>query len=220
MQTHLDSKQTINLGSFYTPRNIVNKAYAMLEARVNLKDFLLFDSSCGYGDFFIQYDEYLNKADSNNKDYIDTDYSHIDSNHTLSNKPIKAYFNNTHYGDVNISNKDFIKKDSSKVDSKIYRYLGADIDSIALQRVAKNIRTLQTNSLENVSRKKFGIRENERLIIIGNPPYNDKTSMIRNGIKQGLYVIDSILKHRDIGISFLRSYAVLEPDFVCVLHPL
>ncbi len=220
MQTHLDSKQTINLGSFYTPRNIVNKAYAMLEARVNLKDFLLFDSSCGYGDFFIQYDECLNKADSNNKDYIDTDYSHIDSNHTLSNKPIKAYFNNTHYGDVNIGNKDFIKKDSSKVDSKIYRYLGADIDSIALQRVAKNIRTLQTNSLENVSRKKFGIKENERLIIIGNPPYNDKTSMIRNGIKQELYAIDSILKHRDIGISFLRSYAVLEPDFVCVLHPL
>ncbi len=158
MQTHLDREQTINLGSFYTPRYIVEIAYKMLQKRINLKDFLLFDSSCGYGDFFI--------------------------------------------------------------DSDVYGYLGADIDSIALQSVDKNISTLCVNSLENVSRKKFGIKENEKLIIIGNPPYNDKTSIIRNGIKQEIFAIDSDLKHRDIGISFLRSYALLEPEFVCVLHPL
>lgn len=158
MQTHLDREQTINLGSFYTPRYIVEIAYKMLQKRINLKDFLLFDSSCGYGDFF--------------------------------------------------------------VDSDVYGYLGADIDSVALQSVDKNIPTLFVNSLKDVSRKKFGIKENEKLIIIGNPPYNDKTSIIRNGIKQEMFAIDSALKHRDIGISFLRSYALLEPDFVCVLHPL
>ena len=32
--------------------------------------------------------------------------------------------------------------------------------------------------------------------------------------------IDSALQHRDIGISFLRSYERLKADFICVLHPL
>ena len=157
MQTHLNLKQTINLGSFYTPKNIVLKAYAMLESKVKLKEFLLFDSSCGYGDFFL--------------------------------------------------------------DSTPYRYLGADIDSKALSKVSRHIHTLHTNSLESVSRKKFNIKENEKIIIIGNPPYNDKTSMIKNSLKQGIFNIDENLKHRDLGISFLRSYSVLNPEFICVLHP-
>lgn len=156
MQKHLTKERTINLGSFYTPKNIVQKAYELLQKRVNLKDFLLFDNACGYGDFFI--------------------------------------------GD--------------------YHYLGADIDAIALQKVDSKIRTIATNSLLNVSRSKFGISENENLIIIGNPPYNDKTSIINNGIKQQLFNIDENLAHRDLGISFLRSYALLKPDFICVLHPL
>ena len=55
MQKHLNRKDAINLGSFYTPRFVVEIVYKMLE-KVNLKNFLLFDSSCGYGDFFI-YDD-------------------------------------------------------------------------------------------------------------------------------------------------------------------
>ncbi|RDU72306.1 hypothetical protein CQA66_05375 [Helicobacter aurati] len=156
MQKHLNKERTVNLGSFYTPTNIVQKAYELLQKRVNLKDFLLFDSACGYGDFFI--------------------------------------------GD--------------------YQYLGADIDEIALQKVNSKIRTIATNSLLNVSRSKFGIPENENLIIIGNPPYNDKTSIINNGIKRQLFDIDKNLAHRDLGISFLRSFALLNPGFICVLHPL
>ena len=156
MQKHLSKERAVDLGSFYTPTNIVQKAYELLQKRVNLKDFLLFDNACGYGDFFI--------------------------------------------GN--------------------YQYLGADIDEIALQKVNSKIRTIATNSLLNVSRHKFGISENENLIIIGNPPYNDKTSIINNGIKQQLFDIDKILAHRDLGISFLRSYALLKPDFICVLHPL
>ena len=158
MQTHLNLKQSINLGSFYTPKDIVLKAYTMLESKVKLKDFLLFDSSCGYGDFFL--------------------------------------------------------------DFKPYQYLGADIDSKALSKVSRHIHTLHTNSLESVSRKKFGIQNSQKLIIIGNPPYNDKTSMIKNAIKQESPNIDENLKHRDLGISFLRSYELLKPDFICVLHPL
>ena len=55
IQTHLNKNATINLGSFYTPKFIVQKAYELLE-KINLKDYLLFDSSCGYGDFFL-YDD-------------------------------------------------------------------------------------------------------------------------------------------------------------------
>ena len=156
IQKHLSKGDTINLGSFYTPKFIVQKAYELL-GKINLKDYLLFDSSCGYGDFFL---------------YDDLDY------------------------------------------------LGADIDSVALSKVSKYIKVIHTNSLFNVSREKFGIKDSQKLIIIGNPPYNDKTSIIRSHIKKSLFNIDEKLKFRDLGISFLRSYAILKPDFVCVLHPL
>ena len=109
-QNHLNKKDTINLGSFYTPKFIVDIAYKMLNQKVNLNNFLLFDSSCGYGDFFI-YDDLC--------------------------------------------------------------YLGADIDKIATKEASKKARVLHTNSLLNVSREKFGISRDKKLIIIGNPPYND-----------------------------------------------
>ncbi len=156
MQTHLNLSNTVNLGSFYTPDSIVQRAYEMLEKVADLRDFLIFDSSCGYGDFFV----------------------------------------------------------------KNLNYLGADIDEIALQRASFRGRKIHANSLLNVSRAKFGIKENEKLIIIGNPPYNDRTSMVKGGMKRSLFEIDGGLNHRDLGISFLRSYDVLRPEFVCVLHPL
>lgn len=157
MQKHLNKIDTINLGSYYTPRFIVEIAYQMCEKNIkNLNNFLFFDSSCGYGDFFI----------------------------------------------------------------KNYKYLGADIDNIALNKVDKSIRTINTNSLLDVSRAKFDIDKNENLVIIGNPPYNDKTSIINNAIKKDIFKIDSKLIHRDLGISFLRSFAILEAKYVCVLHPL
>lgn len=155
-QNHLNFKETINLGSFYTPDFIVEIAYKMLEKVANLNDYILLDSSCGYGDFFI----------------------------------------------------------------KNLKYIGADIDEIALKKVPQLVKKIHTNSLLNVSRLKFQISQNEKLIIIGNPPYNDKTSKINGKIKEGLNIIDESLKHRDLGISFLRSFAVLEPSFICVLHPL
>ena len=60
---------------------------------------------------------------------------------------------------------------------------------------------LKQNLLQNVLRSKFGIEENQKLIIIGNPPYNNKTLIIKNGVKS-LFAIDKNLSHRDLGISF------------------
>lgn len=155
-QTHLSKNQTINLGSFYTPKNIVKLAYELLSKHINLSEFKYLDSSCGYGDFFTE-----------NLDYI-----------------------------------------------------GADIDKFALDKANINIPKFHTNSLVNVNRNKFGLKNDDKLIIIGNPPYNDKTSIIRNKIKKEIFDIDGMLKHRDLGISFLCSYEILKPNFVCVLHPL
>ena len=71
--------------------------------------------------------------------------------------------------------------------------------------VLKNVRAdvfkIETNLLQNVLRSKFGIEENQKLIIIGNPPYNNKTLIIKNGVKS-LFAIDKNLSHRDLGISF------------------
>ena len=39
-------------------------------------------------------------------------------------------------------------------------------------------------------------------------------------MQKDIFAIDKNLAFRDLGISFLRSYAVLNADFVCVLHPL
>lgn len=160
LQTHLNKATSINLGSFYTPKMLVEKAYELLIKHINLKEnYVFLDSSCGYGDFFI----------------------------------------------------------------KNFNYIGADIDDLALKEASKrleNVKFIATNSLENVSRAKFGIKESDKLIIIGNPPYNDKSSIINKKLKKELFSCDERLKFRDLGISFLRSYELLKPLFICVLHPL
>ncbi len=101
--------------------------------------------------------------------------------------------------------------------------IGNDIDSIAVSSASNSISTAKFfnhNALCGVSRDKFDIAENSSLCIIGNPPYNDKTSMIRNSIKKVKFEIDKDIDTRDLGVSFLRSYAKLGADIVCVLHPL
>ena len=176
-QKHLNKTQTVNLGSFYTPDYIVEIAYKMIfnyfqkNKKYNLNDFILFDSSCGYGNFF--------------------------------KVPTK------------FKNLNFIKK------------IGIDIDNEALE-IAKNNFTeyknpplfLNKNSLINISRKNFNINENAKLIIIGNPPYNDKTSIVQNRIKNKIYSVDLSLKCRDLGMSFLLSFDKLKADYICILHPL
>ncbi|MDR0676968.1 MAG: SAM-dependent methyltransferase, partial [Elusimicrobiota bacterium] len=96
--------------------------------------------------------------------------------------------------------------------------IGADIDEIALNNVKSPATLIGHNSLLKINRQDYGLI-NEKLIIVGNPPYNDTTSIIRNKMKQEQQ-IDNSIKTRDLGMSFLLSYNKLNADFVCVLHPL
>jgi len=105
------------------------------------------------------------------------------------------------------------------------RLVGADIDQKAIFEAKKIINSVDficQNSLLNVCRKNLTIKNEEKLIAIGNPPYNDTTSIIRNSIKDvsAQDKIDSDIKTRDLGMSFLLSYDKLQADYVCVLHPL
>lgn len=105
------------------------------------------------------------------------------------------------------------------------RLVGADIDQKAIseaKKIANGVDFIFQNSLLNVSRQNLKIKDNEKIIVIGNPPYNDTTSIIRNSIKDTSIQnkIDVDIKTRDLGMSFLLSYDKLKADYVCVLHPL
>lgn len=161
--SHLNPKSIVNLGSFYTPEFLVEKAHALLQEYISSQKYTLLDSSCGAGNFLL----------ANGFDKI----------------------------------------------------IGADIDKgaldIARSRIDSRITLLHKNTLYNVSRGTFGISESEKLIIIGNPPYNDRTSIVQRTVKNKEAIsMDLTLQARDIGISFLRSYEKLQADYVCVLHPL
>ena len=101
--------------------------------------------------------------------------------------------------------------------------VGVDIDEYAVSMARgrhPEAAVLHRNALAGVSRASLGLPESCRLAVIGNPPYNDRTSQIRNGMKRGPGEIDRDLRKRDLGLSFLLSYAKLHADAICVLHPL
>ena len=161
-QAHLAYKHRVNLGSYYTPLEIVDTAWEMIAPYVNSQTTVI-DSACGYGDFL---------------------------------------------------------KDCGQALT-----IGCDIDETAIDVAKKNngnkkVRFFQTNALGDVSRSKFGIPQQSGVIVVGNPPYNDRTSLIRHSIKSVNFDIDQDIASRDLGISFLRSYNKLEADVICVLHPL
>ena len=159
-QAHLAYESRVNLGSYYTPSEIVNIAWEMIAPYLNSQTTII-DSACGYGDFL---------------------------------------------------------KDRGQAIT-----IGCDIDETAISIAKKNnnkVRFFQTNALCDVLRAKFGIPQQSHLIVVGNPPYNDKTSLIRHSIKDVDFDIDEDITSRDLGISFLRSYNKLEADLICVLHPL
>lgn len=103
------------------------------------------------------------------------------------------------------------------------RKIGADIDSEALEKASvenSNVSFILQNSLLDVCRNQYKLSAEDKVIIVGNPPYNDTTSIIRKSLKQDIKEIDPDLKTRDLGISFLLSYSKLNADYICVLHPL
>ena len=124
-QAHLAYESRVNLGSYYTPAEIVDTAWEMIAPYVNSQTTVI-DSACGYGDFL---------------------------------------------------------KDCGQAIT-----IGCDIDETAIDVAKKNndnkkVRFFQTNALGDVSRAKFGIPQRSDVIVVGNPPYNDKTSLIRHNIK-------------------------------------
>jgi hypothetical protein len=104
----------------------------------------------------------------------------------------------------------------------VNRKIGVDIDEIAIKEASKKgVETYCFNSLRGVSRKKINISDDELIIIVGNPPYNDTTSINRSNIKNKLTIdIDEDIKTRDLGMSFMLSYNKLNAEYVCILHPL
>ena len=159
-QAHLAYKSRVNLGSYYTPPEIVNIAWEIIAPYVHSQTTVI-DSACGYGDFLKNCGQAIT--------------------------------------------------------------IGCDIDETAISVARENsdkTQFFQTNALCNVSRAKFGVSQQSDLIVVGNPPYNDKTSLIRQSIKNIDFDIDEDIASRDLGISFLRSYNKLEADLICVLHPL
>lgn len=102
-----------------------------------------------------------------------------------------------------------------------YRQIGNDIDSEAIENIKRTgIEFHNHNALFQVTRKQYEIDRTSHLCIIGNPPYNDRTSLIRRRIKNANPPIDKDLAARDLGMSFLLSYRKLKADVVCILHPL
>jgi type I restriction-modification system DNA methylase subunit len=90
------------------------------------------------------------------------------------------------------------------------RLVGTDIDQKAIFEAKKRINDVNFichNSLINVCRKNLAIKNEEKLIAVGNPPYNDTTSIIRSSIKDVSVQnkIDPDIKTRDLGMSFLLS---------------
>lgn len=103
------------------------------------------------------------------------------------------------------------------------RLIGADIDADAISVARQqypNVALFAVNGLSQVSREKYRIGSHERLLIVGNPPYNDVTSHVKNSVKATPCDIDSDVRSRDLGLSFMLAAAKLNPDYIAILHPL
>ena len=103
------------------------------------------------------------------------------------------------------------------------RYVGNDVDAEAVTQAKScfpNVEMSVENALADVARPKLGIGEDEKLVVVGNPPYNDVTSQANQNIKTNVVSIDADIRTRDLGMSSLLAYDKLRADFVAVLHPL
>lgn len=110
----------------------------------------------------------------------------------------------------------------SKFQELTNNLIATDIDANSISLVKSlfpNLNAILENSLINISRSKYGLTRTDKLFIIGNPPYNDMTSQYKKGQK-GELEIDESIKSRDLGISFMKMYSILSPDYICILHPL
>lgn len=102
------------------------------------------------------------------------------------------------------------------------RFIGNDVDPVALKVVKerfKNIEIFKQNKFLS-DRESFKILPEEKLIIVGNPPYNDVTSQINAKLKTNEVEMSKDLKTRDLGMSSLRLYEKMNTGYALILHPL
>ncbi len=157
---HLNTRQIVNFGSFYTKKTYVDIVWEYIAPYIDERTVIL-DPACGYGAFLAR------------------------------------------------------KTQAVKI--------GNDIDPKALhvaRQIAPETIYYNYNALTTFTRKAYGIKEKQKLIIIGNPPYNDLTSHAKKRMKKLKYDVSPLLNTRDTGISFLRMFSYLKPDYIAVLHPL
>ena len=88
------------------------------------------------------------------------------------------------------------------------RYVGNDIDLVAVEKARTyfpQVEFRNRNALIDVSRENFGFKDDECIVVVGNPPYNDVTSQINQNIKSSALPIDQDLRTRDLGMSSLLA---------------
>lgn len=112
----------------------------------------------------------------------------------------------------------FISEFTSKVPNTV---IGTEYDEFSYNFLVQEFpgaTFFHDNSLLDISREKYGILTQQPLLIVGNPPYNDITSQYKKGEK-GNVECDEDVRSRDFGMSFLKAYNKLSPEYICVLHP-
>ncbi|MGZ9762603.1 R.Pab1 family restriction endonuclease [Mycoplasma sp. 394] len=117
--------------------------------------------------------------------------------------------------DTSGGNGDFI------TDEVADKFIYVDIDKYYYDYVKDNykiLKTLNKNSLNDLKRSDICTND-KKLLIVGNPPYNNWTSFYMKNQK-GSMLINDTFKARDMGISFLKMFNHLDAEYICVLHPL
>ena len=102
-----------------------------------------------------------------------------------------------------------------------HNFYGFDLDKKAInfaKKQTKNANIFNLNSLKDID-KINDIIPNKKNIIVGNPPYNNFSSLYKKN-KKGSFIGLEKYKSRDIGVSFLKSYNDINVNYVAVLHPL
>lgn len=100
------------------------------------------------------------------------------------------------------------------------RIIATDCDEQSINFIKQEhsgVDTILENSLLGIDKSKYA--DNDEIIVVGNPPYNDVTSQYKKGEK-GSFEMDEDVYARDLGISFLKMYDKIGARYICVLHPL
>lgn len=194
MANHLTLEDKINQGSFYTPMHLVNILNDMIDNYMNKTTTkkVIFDAGVGNGAFIDRY--YLKKR------FIGIDIDEICIDKVKELYPLADVYKGT----------------MQEIKEKVYE----DISNRECK--CPTLEIYHYNALTELTRSRdmLNIENTDDLIVVGNPPFNDITSQNKMLIKDGFLKADDDIKTRDLGITFMRMYARLQPKAICIIHPL